>query len=125
MYPPPPPFTPVRTTSFIFMLRQWRIRALPSTTFMVVNHSHSCFSLCISIQIYWLFMYLQCFGGCGRPAQLVNINALDRRHSGFGGIVVSMLSSGTQVRGFKPGQSRRFFGRKNPQHAFLRSFAAC
>jgi hypothetical protein len=31
--------------------------------------------------------------------------------SGFGGLVVSMLASGTQVRGF---------GRKNPQHAFLR-----
>jgi hypothetical protein len=27
--------------------------------------------------------------------------------SGFGGLVVSMLVSGTQVRGFKPGQSRR------------------
>ena len=25
---------------------------------------------------------------------------------GFGGLVVSMLASGTQVRGFKPGRSR-------------------
>jgi hypothetical protein len=33
---------------------------------------------------------------------------------GFGGQVVSMLASGTRVRGFKPGR------RKNPQHAFLR-----
>ena len=34
--------------------------------------------------------------------------------SGFGGF-------GTQVRGLKPGQSRRIFqGEKNPQHAFLR-----
>ena len=32
---------------------------------------------------------------------------------GFGGLVVSMLASGTQVCGFKP-------GRKNPQDAFLR-----
>ena len=32
---------------------------------------------------------------------------------GFGGQVVSMLASGTQVCGFKP-------GRKIPQHAFLR-----
>ena len=40
---------------------------------------------------------------------------------GFGGLVVSMLASGTQVCGFKPGRSRWiFYGRKNPQHAFLR-----
>ena len=32
----------------------------------------------------------------------------------------SVLAFGTQVRGFKPGRSRRFFGRKNPQCAFLR-----
>jgi hypothetical protein len=38
----------------------------------------------------------------------------------FGGLVVSMLVSGTQDRGFEPGQNRRFFGRKYPQHAFLR-----
>jgi hypothetical protein len=37
--------------------------------------------------------------------------------SGFSGLVVSMLASGTQDRG----RSRRiFFGRKNSQHAFLR-----
>jgi hypothetical protein len=29
--------------------------------------------------------------------------------SGFGGLVVSMLAFGTQVRGFKPGRSRRIF----------------
>jgi hypothetical protein len=41
-------------------------------------------------------------------------------HSGFGGLVVSMLASGTRVRGFKPSLSRWiFFGHKNPQHAFL------
>ena len=38
---------------------------------------------------------------------------------GFGGLVVSMLASGTQICGFKPGRSR-WIGRKNPQHAFLR-----
>ena len=33
----------------------------------------------------------------------------------------SVLAFGTQVRGFKPGRSRRIFqGEKNPQHAFLR-----
>jgi hypothetical protein len=29
--------------------------------------------------------------------------------SGFGGLVVSMLASGSRVRGFKPGRSRRIF----------------
>jgi hypothetical protein len=29
--------------------------------------------------------------------------------SGFGGLVVSMLASGTQDRGFAPGRSRRIF----------------
>ena len=40
----------------------------------------------------------------------------------------SVLAFGTQVRGFKPGRSRRIFkGEKNPQHAFLRrgSKAVC
>jgi len=48
--------------------------------------------------------------------------------SGFGGLGVSVLAFGTQVRGFKPGRSRRIFkGEKNPQHAFLRrgSKAVC
>ena len=39
--------------------------------------------------------------------------------SGFGGLVVSMLASGTKDRGFEPGRSRRIFRAKNPQHAFL------
>jgi hypothetical protein len=40
---------------------------------------------------------------------------------GFCGLVVSMLPSGTQDRGFKPGRSRRiFFCRKKPKHDFLR-----
>ena len=39
---------------------------------------------------------------------------------GFGGLVLSMLASGTQVCGFKPGRSRWIFRGKNPQHAFLR-----
>jgi hypothetical protein len=41
--------------------------------------------------------------------------------NGFGGLGVSVLASGTQVRGFKPSRSRRIFkGGKNPHHAFLR-----
>jgi hypothetical protein len=45
-------------------------------------------------------------------------------NTGFGGLVVSMLASGTQDRGF---EAVRFFGRKTPQHAFLRrgSKAVC
>jgi hypothetical protein len=44
------------------------------------------------------------------------LHVLLHRASGFGGLVVSMLASGTRVRGFKPGRSRH----TNPQHAFLR-----
>ena len=40
--------------------------------------------------------------------------------SDFGGLGVSVLASGTRVRGFKSGRSRRIFRAKNPQHAFLR-----
>jgi hypothetical protein len=37
---------------------------------------------------------------------------IDQTLGGFGGLVLSMLASGTQDRGFEPGRSRR--------HAFLR-----
>jgi hypothetical protein len=40
--------------------------------------------------------------------------------SGFGGLLNTMLTSVTHVRGFKPGQSLRIFRSKNPHHAFLR-----
>jgi hypothetical protein len=51
---------------------------------------------------------------------------LDLRY-GFGGLVVIMLASGTQDRGFAPDQSRRNFRAKYPQLAFLRkgSKAVC
>ena len=39
---------------------------------------------------------------------------------GFGGLVVGMLASGTQVCGSNPAEAVGFFGRKNPQHDFLR-----
>jgi hypothetical protein len=56
--------------------------------------------------------------------------------SGFSGLVVSVLASGTQVHGFKPGRSRRIFGAKKilSMPSFggevkpsvpCRSFAAC
>ena len=35
--------------------------------------------------------------------------ALPQKIDGFGGLVVSMLASGTQVCGFKPGRSRWIF----------------
>jgi hypothetical protein len=39
----------------------------------------------------------------------------------FDDLVVTMLTSGTKDRWFALGRSRRiFFGRKYPQHAFLR-----
>jgi hypothetical protein len=55
---------------------------------------------------------------------------------GFGGLVVSMLASGSQDRGFEPGRSRRIFSGEKI-HSMLsfggevkpsvqcRSFAAC
>jgi hypothetical protein len=43
----------------------------------------------------------------------VNVTVIAK--SSFGGLGVSALASGTQVRGFKPGRNRR----KNPQRAFL------
>jgi hypothetical protein len=42
----------------------------------------------------------------------IEFNNLSRNISstdGFGGLVVSMLASGSQVRGFKPGRSRWIF----------------
>jgi hypothetical protein len=45
--------------------------------------------------------------------------------SGFGGLVVSMPVP--KIAGSNPAEAVRFFGRKNPQHAFLRrgSKAVC
>jgi P pilus assembly chaperone PapD len=40
--------------------------------------------------------------------------------SGFGGLVVSVLASGTQDRGFEPGRTRLIF-RANQSSAFLPS----
>jgi hypothetical protein len=48
--------------------------------------------------------------------------------SDFGGLAVSMLASGTQDRGFKPGEkilSMPSFGRKVKPFASCRRFAAC
>jgi hypothetical protein len=59
--------------------------------------------------------------------------ALMQLISGFGGLVVSMLASGTQDRVFAPGRSRRIFWSKNSSaylpevkpFASCRRFAAC
>jgi hypothetical protein len=58
---------------------------------------------------------------------LVLCNSLSPVLSGFGGLVVSVLASGTQDRGFTPSRSSRIFRAKNPQHSFLRrgSKTAC
>jgi hypothetical protein len=55
-----------------------------------------------------------------------------KKTSGFSGLVVSMLASGIQVRGFKPGWSRRIFRAKMPSFGKkvkpsvpCRRFAAC
>ena len=53
-------------------------------------------------------------------------------YSGFGGLVVSMLASGTRVRGFEPGRSRWIFflsmpsfGGEVKESVPFPSFAAC
>jgi hypothetical protein len=38
-----------------------------------------------------------------------NLKSSVRKDKQFGGLGVSVLASGTQVRGFKPGRSRRIF----------------
>jgi hypothetical protein len=58
-----------------------------------------------------------------RPAEGEEADKWDSnpRQGIFCGLVVSMLTSGTQDHRFKPGRSRRIFrAKKNPQHAFLR-----
>jgi hypothetical protein len=53
-------------------------------------------------------------GGCSTDSEASELL------SGFSDLVVSMLASGTQVRGFKPGWSRRIF-RAKKSSAFLPS----
>jgi hypothetical protein len=50
----------------------------------------------------------------------VQLNTFNSQISGFGGLGVSVLASGSQVRGFKPGRSRRIFkSGEILKHAFL------
>jgi hypothetical protein len=65
---------------------------------------------------------------------LTKSQCVRRNNSGFGGLGVSVLASGTQVRGFKPGRSRRIFngGKILSTPSFgrevkpwVRRFAAC
>jgi hypothetical protein len=58
--------------------------------------------------------------GLNRPALPFFLFKGKQEQSGFGGLVVSMLASGTQVRGVKPGRSRRIF-RANKSSACLPS----
>jgi hypothetical protein len=53
---------------------------------------------------------------------------MQHHQSGFGGLVVSMLASGTRVHGFKPSRSRRIFSSEKilcKPFAPCRRFAAC
>jgi hypothetical protein len=63
----------------------------------------------------------------GKPEGKRLNGTLRHRRSGFGGLVVSMLASGTRVRGFKPGRSLIMpsFGREVKPFAPCRRFAAC
>jgi hypothetical protein len=74
------------------------------------------------------------FHPAGRPKSSTNFVTLFA--GGFGGLGVSVLASGTQVRGFKPGRSRRIFkggkiltppsfGREVKPSVPCRRFAAC
>ena len=57
---------------------------------------------------------------CGQLLKKGECN-LHEKVDGFGGLVVSMLASGTQVWGVQTRpKPLDFYGRKNPQHAFLR-----
>ena len=49
----------------------------------------------------------------------MNCKGYGRKESGFGGLVVSMLASGTQDRGFDPGPSRRIFRAKKSTACLL------
>jgi hypothetical protein len=77
----------------------------------------------------WIFLWKQ-------AALALCRSAVTLYSDGFGGLVVSLLASGSRVRGFKPGRSRWiFYECKNPQLAFFGgevkvsvpcpSFAAC
>jgi hypothetical protein len=66
----------------------------------------------------------------------LKMDSLKAKLSSFGGLGVSVLASGTQVRGFKPGRSRRnfkggkilstpSFGREVKPWVPCRRFAAC
>ena len=54
---------------------------------------------------YWYILSKAINSDFHRPHYLIHIYV----YSGFGGLVVSMLASGTQDRGFDPGRSRRIF----------------
>jgi hypothetical protein len=71
---------------------------------------------CECYQVYYMvqfFTFPFCvYSHCILWQQTVPISYSDTCLSGFGGLVVSMLPSATQVRLFKPGRSRRIFREK-------------
>jgi hypothetical protein len=78
---------------------------------MTMQHSSNWFYFNQQCTIYiYIFIYFN----------NIYITITPTRFDTFGGLGVSVLPSGTQVRGFKPGRSRRNFRGKNPERAFLR-----
>jgi hypothetical protein len=56
-----------------------------------------------------IILYLQDYLWYYKIASFGKVLTQGAKIDGFGGLVVSMLASGTRVRGFKPGRSRGFF----------------
>jgi hypothetical protein len=52
---------------------------------------------------------------------LIKTSKVNRIEDGFGGLVVSMLASGSQVRGFDPDRSRWIFSDVKKSSAYLPS----
>ena len=65
----------------------------------LITHSEWCWPLWPHIFYIWFLFYIHSY-----------VNS--RIYDGFGGLVVSVLAS-------NPAEAVGFFGRKNPQHAFL------
>ena len=68
----------------------------------------------LKIKVVLLKFQLMCFlclklVDCSENTVKINTTFIKQNYSGFGVLVVSMLASGTRVRGFEPGRSRWTF----------------
>jgi hypothetical protein len=86
----------------------------PPTCYIIYSCHYMYFNIVHAKLVYWCYMYfcIDLPGGTRWRSWL--------RHcaSGFGGLVVCMLASGTQDRGFAPGRSRRIFRAKTSVCSF-------